>query len=60
MNTPVYVGNRVRMLAVLVFLKLTRKKQSYCSFREYVSTLKKGRLYELRDEGMVAFITRVR
>lgn len=60
MNTPVYVGNRVRMLAVLVFLKLTRKKQSYCSFSEYAHTLKKGRFYKLRDEGMVAFITRVR
>lgn len=60
MNTPVYVGNRVRMLCVLAFLKLTRKKQSYCSFAEYAHTLKRGRLYELRDEGMVAFITRVR
>lgn len=60
MNTPVYIGNRARMLAVLAYLKLTQKKQSYCSFREYVNTLKRDRLYELRDEGMVAFITRVR
>lgn len=60
MNTPVYIGNRTRMLCVLVFLKLTQKKQSYCSFREYFMTLKRRRLYELRDEGMVVFVSRVR
>lgn len=60
MNTPVYIGDRTRVLCVLAYLKLTQKKQSYCSFSEYVRTLKKNRLYELRDEGMVAFITRVR
>lgn len=59
MNTPVYVGNRMRMLCVLALLK-AKGKQSYCSFAEYAHTLKRGRLYELRDEGMVAFITRVR
>lgn len=59
MNTPVYVGNRVRMLCVLALLK-AKGKQSYCSFAEYAHTLKRGRLYQLRDEGMVAFITRVR
>lgn len=58
MNTPVYVGNRVRMLCVLALLKV-KGKQSYCSFSEYAHTLKKDRLYELRDEGVV-FITRVR
>lgn len=58
MNTSVYVGNRVRMLCVLALLK-AKGKQSYYSFREYAHTLKKGRLYELRDEGVV-FITRVR
>lgn len=57
--TPVYIGNRTRMLCVLAYLKLTQKKQSYCSFMEYVRTLKRGRLYELRDEGMVAFISRI-
>jgi len=58
-STPIYVGGRTRMLCILAFLKLT-KKQSYCSFSEYAHTLKRGRLYQLRDEGMVAFITRVR
>lgn len=60
MNTPVYIGDRTRMLCVLAYLKLIQKKQSYCSFSEYVRTLKRGRLYELRDEGIVAFITRVK
>jgi len=55
--TPVYVGNRVRMLCVLALLKLQRK-QSYCSFKEYAHTLKKDRMYELRDKGMVVFISR--
>ena len=57
--TPVYIGNRTRIIAVLA-LKLAQKKQSYCSFREYVRTLKRGRLYELRDEGMIVFISRVK
>ena len=56
--TPVYVGNRTRMLCVLAFLKL-QGKQSYCSFSEYAHTLKRNRLYELRDEGMVVFISRI-
>lgn len=55
--TPVYVGNRTRMLCVLALLKL-QGKQSYCSFKEYARTLKKDRLYELRDEGVV-FISRI-
>lgn len=56
--TPVYVGNRTRMLCVLAFLRL-QGKQSHCSFKEYAHTLKKDRLYELRDEGMVVFISRI-
>ena len=55
--TPVYVGNRTRMLCVLALLRL-QGKQSYCSFKEYARTLKKDRLYKLRDEGVV-FISRI-
>lgn len=57
--TPVYVGNRMRMLCVLALLKL-QGKQSYCSFKEYAHTLKRGKIYELRDEGMVVFISKIR
>lgn len=56
---PVYIGNRTRMLCVLALLKL-QGKQFYCSFKEYACTLKRNRLYELRDEGMVVFISRIR
>lgn len=56
---PVYVGNRMRMLCVLALLKL-QGKQSYCSFSEYAHTLKKGRVYELRDESMVVFISKIK
>lgn len=59
MNTPVYVSDRVRMLCVLALLK-AKGKQSYCSLSEYAHTLKRGRLYELRDKGMVVFVSRVR
>lgn len=55
---PVYTGNRAKLLCVLALLK-AKGKQSYCSFSEYAHILKRGRLYELRDEGVV-FITRVR
>lgn len=57
--TPVYVGNRMRILCVLALLKL-QGKQSYCSFKEYAHTLKRGKIYELRDEGMVVFISKIR
>lgn len=55
----VYVGNKTRMLIVLSLIKLCRGTQSYCSLREYATTLKSDRTYKLVDDGFVVHINRV-
>lgn len=55
----VYVGNRFRMLCVLSYLKVRWNAHSYCSLREYATTLKSNRTYKLVDDGYCVHINRV-
>ena len=57
--SAIYFGSKARMLAVLAFIKLCRGTQSYCSFKEYATTLKPDRYYKLVDDGCVIHINRV-
>ena len=55
----IYEGKKLRMLIVLTFLKACNGRQSYCSLRQYATSLRWDRHYKLVDGGMVAFITRL-
>lgn len=55
----VYVGKRFRMLCVLSLIKVLYGTHSYCSLREYATTLKSNRTYKLVDDGYCVHINRV-